>query len=93
MHFCANFKKNLKGPPFHCQDFVDKKYLWRSRTSKEASKSIIRFLTEVIWNLEKGKRQKLLNIIFDGPLIVNQTFSQTKFVIGKSDIAHIMHFH
>ena len=85
--------KNLKGLPFDCQKCVDQKYLWRNRTSKEPSKSILRFLTIVIWNLEKRKRQNLKNKIFDGPLIVNQTFSQTEFVIGKSDFAHIMHFH
>ena len=78
---------------FLCQKCVDEKYLWRIRTSQEHSKSIIRFLTIVIWNLEKGKRQKLKNSIFDGPLIVNQTFPQTEYVIGKSDFAHIMHFH
>ena len=51
----------------------------------------MRFLTIVIeiWK----KRQKLNNIIFDGPLIVNQTFSQTEFIIDKSGLAHIMNFH
>ena len=37
-------------------------------------KSIIRFLAIVIWNLDKGKKQKLKNTIFNAPLIVNQTF-------------------
>ena len=41
----------------------------------------------------KGKKAKIKNSIFDGPLIVNQTFSQTEFVIDKSYFAHIMHFH
>ena len=31
--------------------------------------------------------------IFDGWLVVNETFSQTEFIIGKSDFAHIVHFH
>ena len=42
--------------------------------------------------MEKWKRQKLKSSIFDSPLIVNQTFSQTEFVIGKSGVAYIMHF-
>ena len=51
----------------------------------------MRFLTIVfeIWK----KRQKLNNRIFEGPLIVNQTFSQTEFIIDKSGFAHIMNFH
>ena len=53
----------------------------------------VRFWTMVIWNLEKRKKQKLNNSIFDGPLIVNQTFSQTEFIIGKSNFANIMYFH
>ena len=92
-------KKNIKRPPFHCQTNVDQEYMWRSRTSQEPSKSVIkkdgfsiRFLTMVIWNLEKWKRQKLNNSIFVSPLIVNQTFSETEFIIGKSGFAHIMHF-
>ena len=40
----------------------------------------------------EGKKEKLKNSIFKGPLIVNQTFSQTKFDIGKSDFAHVMHY-
>ena len=52
----------------------------------------MRFLKIVIWHLGKGKKQKLKNTIFDGPLIVNQTFSQTEYFIGKSDFAH-MNFH
>ena len=51
------------------------------------------FLTIVTWNLEKGKRLEFKNSIFDGSLIVKQTFSQTEFVISESDIAHIMHLH
>ena len=47
----------------------------------------------VIWNLEKRKSQKLKSSIFDELLIVNQTFSQTEFIIGKLYFAHIMHFH
>ena len=31
--------------------------------------------------------------MFDIPLIANQTFTKTELVIGKSDFAHIMHFH
>ena len=71
-----NFKKNSKGLPFHCQKCVDQKYLWRSRNYWEPLKSIIRFLTIAIWNLDKGKRQNLKNSNSDGPLIVNQTFFQ-----------------
>ena len=41
---------------------------------------------------EKMKKTMKLNSIFDSPLIVNQTFSQTEFIIDKSDFAHIMHF-
>ena len=41
----------------------------------------------------QSEKQKLKNTIFDGPLIVNQTFSQTEYFIAKSDFAHIMHFH
>ena len=44
----------------------------------------ISFLTIAICNLKKRKKGKLRNCIFDGPLIVNQTFSQTEFIIGKS---------
>ena len=44
----------------------------------------IRFLTIVVCNLEKRKKGKLRNSIFDGPLLVNLTFSQTEFIIGKS---------
>ena len=29
----------------------------------------------------------------DEPLIANQIFPQTEFIIGKLDFAHIMHFH
>ena len=36
--------------------------------------------------------KKSKNSILDCPFIVNQTFSQTEFVIGKSDFAHIMNF-
>ena len=79
--------------PFHCYKCVHQKYLWRSRNYQEPSKSILRFLTIVIWNLSKGKKQKFKNTIFDGPLIVIQTFSQTEDFIGKSDVAHIMNFH
>ena len=82
------------GPPFHFQKYADQKYLWCSRTSLDPSKSIIkkdgfstRFLTIVIWNL------KFENNIFDGRLVVNETFSQTEFIIGKSNFDHIMHFH
>ena len=50
------------------------------------------FLTIVICHLKKQKRQTLKNKIFDRPLILNQTFSQTKFIIGKSDSAHITQF-
>ena len=52
----------------------------------------IRFLTIVIWNLEKWKSQKLKNGNFENPFIVNQTFSQTEIIKGKSDFAYIMHF-
>ena len=31
--------------------------------------------------------------MFDGPLIVTQTFTQAKFITNKSDFGHIMHFH
>ena len=40
-----------------------------------------------------GKGKKAKTKIFDGPLIVNQTFSQTEFVTEKSDFPHIMHFY
>ena len=85
--------KKLTVPPFHFQKCVDQKYLWRSWNYKEPSKSNIRFLTIFFRNLGKWKRQKVKNSIFDDPLIVNQPFSQTKYTIGKSDFAHIMHFH
>ena len=51
----------------------------------------MRLLAIVIWILEKQKRQKLKNSIFDSPLIVNQTISQTEFVISKSGFV-FMHF-
>ena len=38
--------------------------------------------------MERRKKQKLKNGIFDGPIIVNQTFSQIEFIISKSDFAH-----
>ena len=60
MHFGANFKKMCFQNVFKIfSKCVDQKYLWCSITSYEFSKSIIRFLTIVIWNLKKGKRQKL----------------------------------
>ena len=31
--------------------------------------------------------------MLDSPLVINQTFTQTEFAIGKLDFAHIMHFH
>ena len=31
--------------------------------------------------------------MFDGPLIINQTFTQTEFATGKLDFAHILYFH
>ena len=31
--FPCKFQKILKGSSFHCQKYVDQKYLWRSRTS------------------------------------------------------------
>ena len=43
--------------------------------------------------MDKRKRQRLNNSIFNGPLILNQTFSQTEYIIGKSDFARIMHFY
>ena len=76
-------KKKIKRPSFLCQ----------KRADQELSKSIIRFLTILIWNLDKWKSQKLKNSIFDGPLIVNQTFSQIEHIFGKSDFAHTMYFH
>ena len=40
------------------------------------------------------KKVKIKNSIFDGPLIVIQTFSQIEFIIDKSDFAHIItHIH
>ena len=35
---------------------------------------------------------KLKNAIFNGPLIIDQTFSQTEFIIGISYFANIMNF-
>ena len=32
-------------------------------------------------------------VVGSSPVAVTQTFSQTEFVIGKSNFAHIMHFH
>ena len=40
----------------------------------------------------KMKKAKTKKSILSCPLIVNKTFSQTEFIIGKSDLAHIMHF-
>ena len=37
--------------------------------------------------------QKLENSLLSDSLIVNQTFSQTEYVIGKSDFAYVMRFH
>ena len=42
-----------------------------------------------ISNLDKAKSQKLTKCIFDSPLIINQTFSQTEYIIGKPDL-HIL---
>ena len=36
------------------------------------------------------KKVKIKNSIFDGPLIVIQTFSQIEFIIDKSDFTHII---
>ena len=30
--FPCKFRKNFKGPSFHCQKCLDEKYLWLSRT-------------------------------------------------------------
>ena len=56
--------KKFKRAAFHCQKCVDQKYLSQNflRTLQ-----IIRFLTIVIWNLEKEKGQKLKNSMFDDP--------------------------
>ena len=43
--------------------------------------------------MKMDNMNKIKNNIFDGPLIVNQTFLQTEFDIGKSDFSHIMDFH
>ena len=43
-----------------------------------------------IW--KKQKRQNLKNSVFNSPLIVNPTFSQTEFIIEKSYYADVMHF-
>ena len=96
-YISVEISKFLKGPSFHCQKFEDQKYLWPSRTSLEPSKSIINkkgwFFHKIFDNshlkFEKWKRKKFKNSIFDSPLIVNQTFPQTEFIIGKSYLAHI----
>ena len=44
-------------------------------------------MTIDISNLDKEKRQILKNSIFNGPLIVNQTFSQTECII---QVLHIL---
>ena len=73
--FASKFLKISKGPSFHCQKHVDQKYLWRSRTSKEPSRPIlkkdgnsIRFLKIAIWNMEKWKKSKLKNKHFRQPV-------------------------
>ena len=76
----CKFQKKLKVSSFHCHKCVDQKYLWRSRNYQEPSKSIIRFLTIVFRNLGKGKRQKVKSSIFDGSLIINQSFSQSDWI-------------
>ena len=52
----------------------------------------------VLYNYEKfvffwRLLQKLKISIFDSLLVANQTFTQTEYVIGKSDFGHIKHFH
>ena len=64
--------------------------------SRSKRNQTMKFLAIVIsfeiWKNENVK--KLRNSIFDGRLIVNQTFSQTEFIFDKSDFAHIIiHFH
>ena len=49
-------------------------------------------MTIVIWNFEKWKKQKLKKSVFDSPLILNQTFSLTQFIVGKSDFPHYYAF-
>ena len=86
MHFRVNFQKKWRGSPFHGKICLYQKCLWRSRTSKGPSKSIIRFLTIVIWNLEKGQFRRLINCR-------ENFFWQTEFVIGKSDFFHLTLFY
>ena len=40
----------------------------------------------------KTKKAKIKNYHFHNPLIVNQSFSKTELIIGKSDLTHIIHF-
>ena len=63
---------------------------WRSRTPLETLISIKIFDNS---HLKFGKRKlaKVKKNIFEGPLIVNETFSQIEFVICKSSFAHVMH--
>ena len=83
----CKLQKKLKLSPFHRHKCADQKYLWRSTNYQESSKSIIRFLSIVIWNLGKGKKQKWKNTIFDGLLIVNRTFHKLNILLEN----HIFH--
>ena len=50
-------------------------------------------LHKIFGHLKFGKMkkgEKIKKSIFDSPL--NQTFSQTEFIIAKSEFAHIKHF-
>ena len=40
----------------------------------------------------KTKKVKIRNHHFHNPLIANQNFLKTELIIGKSDLAHIIHF-
>ena len=55
----------------------------------------IRFIAKNVYieNIGDGVEIHYKNSIFDSPLILDHTFSQTKFAIGKSDFTHIMPFH
>ena len=88
----------LKRPSLNCQNYVDQKYLLHSGTSLKSSKPIKKgwVFQKIFGNghfqFQKMKKTKVKKSIFDSPLIVNQTFSQTKFIINKSSFPHIMHF-
>ena len=92
MHIHADFKKIKKNK----RTAILLSKMCRSKvfvTSQKLLKTLKIHYKIFISNLSKWEKQTLKISIFDGPLIINQTFLQIEYFIGKSHFAHIMHFY